>query len=183
MYGIPWHFAKPFLIQQRPSQVQDIWPSTSLGLSHLLLPKVVFALWLCPCHHKLRSPWQFQIIIFKDLEIRCHLSKSWLRPASTSEPWISITWRVFSWSLFSDLENPSGTGCSSRGGEVKAEGKPEEYGKEKMLDLERWKLSDKAIKVARWFEALWQKDCQHCYFSTWEGRRLERWPSPLLAPW
>ena len=58
---------------------------------------------------------------------------------------------------------------------MKAEGKPEEYGKEKMLDLERWKLSDKAIKVVLiWFEALWQNDCQHCYCSTWEGRRLER---------
>ena len=42
---------------------------------------------------------------------------------------------------------------------MKAEGKPEEYGKEKMLDLERWKVSDKALKVVlRWFEALWQKD-------------------------
>ena len=41
---------------------------------------------------------------------------------------------------------------------MKAEGKPEEYGKEKMLDLERWKFSDKVIKVVlRWFEALWQK--------------------------
>ena len=30
---------------------------------------------------------------------------------------------------------------------MKAEGKPEEYGKEKMLDLERWKVSDKALKV------------------------------------
>ena len=56
--------------------------------------------------------------------------------------------------MFSDLEKTSGTGCSSRGGEVKAEGKPEEYGKEKMLDLERWKFSDKAIKVVRWFEVL-----------------------------
>ena len=38
---------------------------------------------------------------------------------------------------------------------MKADGKPEEYGKEKMLDLGRWKLSDKAIEVVlRWFEAL-----------------------------
>ena len=57
--------------------------------------------------------------------------------------------------MFSDLEKTSGTGRSSRGGEVKADGKPEEYGKEKMLDLGRWKLSDKAIEVVlRWFEAL-----------------------------
>ena len=76
-----------------------------------------------------------------------------------------MTWIVFSSELFSDLEKTSGTGCSSRGGEVKAEGKPEEYGKEKMLDLERWKVSDKALKVVlRWFEALWQKDSQHCYW-------------------